>query len=159
MALTYPVDTTKRYTIWDTNTTAPFTNNGRPRSGIEWPNTNGDPIPDLPANWRILLDVQDAKPAYDAETQKLESVAPVADLVAETYTRGWNVVALTQEELDAKAREADIEATRQTMKVAYGKLMDGTATADQVRKIVAWLLKREGLDINGEPPPAPDPEI
>tara|TARA_R100000951_G_scaffold65264_1_gene55094 strand:- start:11078 stop:11227 length:150 start_codon:yes stop_codon:yes gene_type:complete len=27
----------------------------------------------------------------------------------------------------------------------------GTATADQVRKVVAWLLKREGLDLTGGP--------
>jgi len=122
----------------------------------------GDTPPDLshkttPMAW-VPVTPRGARPAYNEATHARPRAG--ADIVAiDGITETWDAaVELTQAQLDAKAREADVEATRQTMKAAYEKLMDGTATADQVRKVVAWLLKRDGLDLNGEPP-APEPEI
>lgn len=115
----------------------------------------GDTPPDLshkttPLAWVPVIP-RGTRPAYDEATHAAPGAG--ADVVAiDGITETWDAaVALTQAELDAKARQADIEATRQTMKAAHVKLMDGTATADQVRKVVAWLLKREGLDLD---PPA-----
>lgn len=119
--------------------------------GVKWgSNDLTQMVPNLAPNIKWLQEQTAAKPTYDPDTQKLEQTK-VEDVADGTVLTSWNVVALTQAELDAKARQADIEATRQTMKAAHVKLMDGTATADQVRKIVAWLLKREGLDLD---PPA-----
>lgn len=147
MPLTYPVDLNEKYSLWDTNTGAIYENDGRPVSGRNWPNGSGEQVKALSDNLQWLLDVRDPKPAFDPATQKAVRLDPVADLVAETYTYGWQVVALTQEELDELARQADIDAREAQAKAIYAALDAGTATSKQAQKVLAWLLKREFTDV------------
>lgn len=69
------------------------------------------------------------------------------NLVAKTITYEWTVETYTPtaEELDDRAMRADLENLRSL----YTALKNGTATAQQQRNVLAWLLKdaakRHGL--------------
>ncbi len=142
MALTYPVDTNERYCVWDATSGIPY----KGKENITWPADGGAGPLVLSPNLVMLLRVVSAQPAYDLATQKLEQTKS-ADVVAETYTIGWNVVAKTQEEQDAYARQLDIQNRETQAKTLYAALDAGTATAAQAQKVLAWLLKREFNDL------------
>lgn len=62
----------------------------------------------------LLTEVQREQPTYDADTQRLESLPPYADINAgEWVTRSWQVVDLTADELTAKQRATQRTALRQ----------------------------------------------
>jgi len=58
-------------------------------------------IPGLADSVRWLLEIKESKPTFDQWTEKLEKTTTF-DVVNETVTEGWNVVALTAEEQDAR---------------------------------------------------------
>ncbi len=61
----------------------------------------------------LLTDVQREQPIYDEATQRLESLAPHADLNSlEWVTLSWQIVDLTAEELTAKQRATQRAALR-----------------------------------------------
>jgi hypothetical protein len=103
MAITYPIQDSDRFTVYDTDAGEPLKDGrGRAMRGVKWGSTdNTQMVPNLAPNIKWLLDVKESTPAYDEWTQKLEKVTNY-DVVNETATDTYNVVALTQEEQDAK---------------------------------------------------------
>lgn len=109
-------------------------------------NLDADPGPDVIWLERVIDETQ---PAYDPATQKLNRTS-VDDDVARTRTFFYEVVALTQEEIDAEAqRQADAAELLQ-LKAIYQDLKNGVGTATErmqrVERCVAWLLKDYARD-------------
>ena len=104
MAIQYPINLeTDRFTVYDTNTSQPIVDgNGRPKVGVKWGSKDvTQMIPNLSTNIKWLIEVKETSPAYDAATQKLSKVK-IYDVEAQTATDGWEVIDLTQAEIDAK---------------------------------------------------------
>ena len=103
MPITYPIQETDRFTVYDTNTGAPLLDGrGRPMRGVKWgSNDTSQMVPNLADNIKWLLDVKESAPAHDTATEKLERVTTY-DVANETATDGYNVVALTQAEIDER---------------------------------------------------------
>lgn len=105
MAITYPIKDTDRFTVYDTNTSAPLKDGaGRPMTGVKWgSNDLTQMVPNLADNIKWLIEVKEARPAFDSLTQKLKRLPINYDVANETVTtQSWEVVALTQEEIDSK---------------------------------------------------------
>lgn len=105
MAITYPIQETDKFTVYDTNTSAPLKDGaGRPMTGVKWgSNDLTQMIPNLADNIKWLIEVKEVRPTFDPTTQKLKRLPVSYDIVNETATiQSWEVVALTQEEIDAK---------------------------------------------------------
>lgn len=153
--ITYPTDPADTFTVYSTTLSAPVQDGkGRERRGIPWLKMSVDDsqmIDGLDSDTFILQDVKDARPVadtdYDPATHKPQRTDTVYDVGDESATDGWEIIALTQAEIDANARQADIDAQQATMKAAHAKLIAGTATAAQVQTVVAFLLKQQGLDL------------
>ena len=85
------------YTIYDSNNQQVIAKD-RP-----WPTADGVTVPDMEEGIYILLQVTETKPLYDPSTQKLKRLPVSYDIVNKTATiKSWEVVELTQEEIDAK---------------------------------------------------------
>lgn len=68
-----------------------------------WPTADGVTVPDMEEGIHILLQVTEVKPSHDPATQKLKRLPVSYDIVNKTATiKSWEVVDLTQEEIDAK---------------------------------------------------------
>jgi hypothetical protein len=133
MSITYPVDVENtRWSLVRVST------NQIERHNKPWPNRHGTEIPGLDPDLVPLLEVQEAKPAFDPATHKLQRTPGVIDIPNNTHTHGWQIIALTQEELD---EQADIDQARQ----AYQGLINGTGDTTQrlqrVERVAAHLLK------------------
>lgn len=102
MAITYPIQDTDRFTVYDTNTSAPLNDGrGRPMRHVKWgSNDNTQMVPGLADNIKWLIEVTEDKPAYDQWTERIERTTTY-DVANETATDGWTVTALTQAEIDA----------------------------------------------------------
>ena len=112
MPLTYPVDTTQKYTLLDTtqDPPVPITDaKGREKTGIAWPKEGGARLESSP-NVQPLLDVHEPQPDYDPLTQRVVRLDPVDDLVEETRTYGWAIEDLSDAEKKQRAFDAAIEA-------------------------------------------------
>lgn len=95
MAITYPVDVNNTlWSVYDVSQGQII------RRKVRWPVITGTEIPQLDDNIVWLLESQESRPDYDPWTQKQEPTETV-DVEANTVTRGWQVVELTQEEQDA----------------------------------------------------------
>lgn len=84
------------YTLYNTDTDS-VEATGRP-----WPTADGSIPVDLPSNLVFLEEIRTDKPEYDDATQKVETADTVYDTVNKTATVGWDIIDLTQEEIDAK---------------------------------------------------------
>ena len=85
------------YTIYNSDTQEVIAND-RP-----WPTADGVTVPEMGEDIHILLQVIETKPFYDTATQKLKRLPVNYDIINKTATlKSWEVVALTQEEIDAK---------------------------------------------------------
>lgn len=94
MAITYPVDTENtRWSVYKVSTSEIVAKRK------QWPTADGNTIPGQDSDYVWLLETQDAAPAYDPWTQKLEKTETV-DMNANTVTYGYTVTALTQQEID-----------------------------------------------------------
>ena len=105
MAITYPIQETDKFTVYDTNTSAPLKDGaGRPMIGVKWgSNDLTQMIPNLADNIKWLIEVKEVRPTFDPTTQKLKRLPVSYDVANETATiQSWEVVALTQEEINAK---------------------------------------------------------
>jgi len=105
MAITYPIQEADKFTVFDTNTSAPLKDGaGRPMTGVKWgSNDLTQMIPNLADNIKWLIEVREARPSFDPTTQKLKRLPVSYDVATETATiQSWEVVDLTQEEIDAK---------------------------------------------------------
>ena len=132
MAIIYPVDTNTRWSIWSISE-ATIKRHNKP-----WPRADGTEIVGLDDDLVPLLEVQEEQPAFDPETHYLERADAVIDVDANTHTHGWNIVARSQEDLDA---EAELEQA----KAVYQDLVNGAGTQSQrlmrTEKVCAYLLK------------------
>ena len=131
--ITYPVDVDNtRWSIWSISQAAILKHNKT------WPRADGAEIVGLDPDLVPLLEVQLPQPAYDTATQRLERADPVTDVAANTHTHGWNIVARSQDEIDA-------EAEREQAKALYAALKAHSGTADEratrLENVVAYLLK------------------
>ena len=105
MAITYPIQESDRFTVYDTNTSAPLKDgSGKPMTGLKWgSNDTSQMIPFLADNIKWLIEVKEAKPSYDSSTQKIKKLPVNYDVANETATtQSFEVVDLTQDEIDAK---------------------------------------------------------
>ena len=105
MAITYPIQETDKFTVYDTNTSAPLKDGaGRPMTGVKWgSNDLTQIIPNLADNIKWLIEVKETQPSYDSLTQKIKRLPVNYDVANETATtQSFEVVELTQEEIDAK---------------------------------------------------------
>lgn len=93
MAITYPVSSDTRWSVYNTETSTIEVRNKK------WPVGDGGEINGLESNLVMLLQISDPQPTYDSRTQKVEKTETI-DTDANTITSGWNVVALTQQEID-----------------------------------------------------------
>ena len=86
----------------------------------------------------------DTLPAVNAATHKLERTFTDNDM-AFTRTFIWQVVALTQAEIDANTLAAQDAATLVIIANVYAALKNGTGTAAErlvrLERAVAWLLR------------------
>lgn len=84
------------------------------------------------------------QPAYDEETQKLVQ-SSVDDDEAGTRTFFYEVVALTQDELDARAAQAAYDAELDQLRAVYQDLQNGVGTTNvritRVERVAAFLGK------------------
>jgi len=67
----------------------------------KWPVANGGPIIDLDSDYVWLLEFRTPKPSYNDNTQYLKKVEKV-NLTGKKLETNWEVIDLTQEEIDAK---------------------------------------------------------
>lgn len=102
MAITYPISDNDRFTVYDVNTNSPVKNSlGQPMTNMVWgSNDKTQMIKNLSSNIKWLIEVKNQKPSYDYWTQKLQTVINY-DVANETATYSYNVVNLSQEEIDA----------------------------------------------------------
>ena len=136
--INYPVSPESRWAMWSISQ-AEILKHNKP-----WPRRDGMEIVGLDPDMVPLLEVQSPQPAYDPATEKLERSTTV-DVDANTHTHGWNIVALTQAELDAIAAQAANDAEREQAKAVYQDLMNSTGNSTQrivrVERVCAYLLK------------------
>ena len=105
MPITYPIQDTDRFTIFDTTAQAPLKDgSGKPLTNQKWGSEDkSQMIAGLADNIKWLIEVKEPRPSYDAETQKLKRLPFNYDVASETANlESWEVVNLTQEEIDAK---------------------------------------------------------
>ena len=86
----------KTYTIYNTDTNLAEAQ-GKPHPCLDGVS---DPV-GMPSNLILLEEILTEKPQYDPLTQKTEAADTVYDTNNKTATFSWNVVSLTQEEIDA----------------------------------------------------------
>jgi len=105
MAITYPIQESDRFTVYDANASAPLKDgSGKPMTAVKWgSNDLTQMIPNLADNIKWLIEVKEAQPSYDSSTQKIKRLPVNYDVANETATiQSFEVVDLTQEEIDAK---------------------------------------------------------
>ena len=104
MAITYPINDTDRFTVYNTETSAPLNDGrGRPMRGVVWGSVDkSQMISGLADNIKWLLDVKEVKPEYDSSTHKIEKNVTAYDVINESATDSWTVTDLTQAELDER---------------------------------------------------------
>lgn len=106
MAITYPINKeVDRFTVYCTTANSPVLDgNGKQMTGVVWGSNNLDQmISNLATDVKWLIEVREPRPSFDSLTQKLKRLPVDYDVANETATmQSWEVVALTQEEIDAK---------------------------------------------------------
>lgn len=137
--ITYPVPENSRWAIYDTAQDAVVARN-KP-----WPRADGMAIAGAPQTVVPLLHVATAQPSYDAATHKLQATAEVVDVVANTLTTNWQVVALSAAELATIADQSETNAATVAAKAAYQDLIAGTGTTAQrltrCERVLARILR------------------
>ena len=101
MAIIYPINDSDKFTVYNTETSAPLNDGrGRPMRGVAWGSVDkSQMISGLADNIKWLIDVKEAKPTYDSATQKITKNDTAYDVVNESATDAWTVTALSAEEI------------------------------------------------------------
>lgn len=131
--ITYPVDVANtRWAMWRISLSQIEKHNQK------WPHADGSEIVGLNPDVVPLLEVQEAQPNYNPSTHKLQAAAPVVDVPNNTHTHGWDVVALTAEEIAAITEREAAKAVYQDLKNHVG-----TQTERLIRceNVLAYILK------------------
>jgi hypothetical protein len=138
MAISYPVPEDSRWATWSISEAVIRKHNSK------WPRTDGGPIVDQNPDIVGLLEVQLDIPAYDQATHKLVANVTV-DVPANQHIHGYDIVALTQEELDEIAADEEWTQEQITAKAQYDDLQNGVGTSaervERTEKVCAHLLK------------------
>ena len=79
-------------------------------------------------------------PPFDEATHKLDSIEYT--IFADRVEGQRTVVALTQGEIDEAAEQAQFQQDAAIAKAKYASLKDGSATVQDVKNILAHLLKK-----------------
>lgn len=133
MAISYPVDVENtRWALYRVSTQEIVAHNKR------WPRKDGQPVERLDPDYVPLLEVDEARPAYDPDTQRLQRTPPAVDVDANTHTHGWEVVALSQEEIDAIQEREQAKQVYQALKAHTGS---DNQRLTRLENVVAYLLK------------------
>jgi hypothetical protein len=139
MAFTYPIPQTDRFVIIIRAT------NEIVKRNVKWLRLDGLPIENFPTDKAILKLNRQDRPAYDENTQKLVQVENITldPTQPDGYWTGefdlaWDIVPLTQAEIDAIQE-------RQMAKAMYQDLKNSVGTGEQrLRRcelVCAYLLK------------------
>ena len=142
MAISYPVDVQNtRWSAYEVSS-GTITKHNR-----EWPRADGSELEGDDGTIIPLLEVNEDPPVYDADTHKAEEYVPVVDINANTHTHGWDIVPLSQVELDAKAQSI-LDAQERAIALAmFQDLKNGVGTQLErlvrAEKVAAHLLKEK----------------
>lgn len=186
--ITYPINEIDRFTVYDTTTGSPVRDaDGKALRNQKWASEDkSQMIQGLADNIKWLIEVREPQPAYDPATQKLKRLAARYDVANETaIVESWEVVDLTQEEIDAKIPphfdyngiKLAIEEKDQT---AFGNLLllvnESGMADDAMLMITGCLGEKHGVtvasfrtmiiayglhcyELFNAPPPEPDPDF
>lgn len=105
MPITYPIQDSDRFTVYDTNTGQPLKDgSGKAMTNQKWGSKDKSKmIEGLADNIKWLIEVREPQGSYDAATQKATRLPINYDVANETATiESWQISDLTQEEIDAK---------------------------------------------------------
>lgn len=188
MPITYPIQESDRFTVYDTDTQQPLKDaTGKSLRGQKWGSEDkSQMIQGLADNVKWLIETRESQPIYDTATQKLRRLPTQYDVVNETaIVESWEVVDLTQEEIDAKIPphfdyngiKLAIEDKDQT---AFGNLLllvnESGMADDAMLMITDCLGEKHGVtvasfrtmivayglhcyELFNAPPPEPDPDF
>jgi len=131
--ITYPVDVDG--TRWSL---VRISTNEIERHNKPWPRADGQQIVGLDPDLVPLLEVQEAQPVFDPAIERLGRTAAVIDIPNNTHTHGWEIIPLTQEELDAATELAEAKAAYQTLKAHSGSSGE---RATLLENVVAYMLR------------------
>ena len=103
MAITYPINDSDRFTVYNTETGEPLADgNGRKMTRRTWGSEDkSQMIQGLADNIKWLIETTQDKPTYDSMTHKLEK-SVVYDVANEEARTEYSVTALTQAEIDER---------------------------------------------------------
>ena len=129
MAITYPINDSDRFTVYNTETGEPLADgNGRKMTRRAWGSEDKTQmIQGLADNIKWLIETTQDKPTYDSMTHKLEK-ATVYDVANEEARTEYSVTALTQAEIDERT-PAHVEIsgikydTSETSQNAFTRMM------------------------------------
>ena len=137
--ITYPVAPESRWATWSISQ-AEILKHNKP-----WPRLDGQAIVGLDPDIVPLLEVDVAAPAYDSATHRIERGVPIVDVPANEHRHDWDIILLTQEELDEIAADDAWTQEQITAKAQYDDLQAGTGTQLErlvrTEKVCAHLLK------------------
>ena len=105
MPITYPIQDSDRFTIFDTLTQKPLTDSqGKACTGQIWGSSDKSKmIEGLEPNVKWLLEIIAVRPTFDSATQRLKRLPAIYNVDDETATlKSYEVVDLTAEEIEAR---------------------------------------------------------
>lgn len=105
MPITYPIQESDRFTIYDSTAQAPLQDaDGKPMTNRKWGSSDfSQMLSGLDDNIKWLIEVKEDPPTFDSATQKLNRLPVSYDIADEKATiLSYEVVNLTQDEIDAK---------------------------------------------------------
>ena len=139
MAISYPVPEDSRWATWSISEALIKKHNAK------WPRADGGPIVDQNPDIVPLLEVDVAAPEYDAATHRIERGTPVVDVPNNEHIHGWDIILLTQEELDQIAADEEWTQEQITAKAQYDDLQNSVGTNEErlvrTERVCAHLLK------------------
>ena len=141
MSITYPVDVENtRWAVWSISG-AILINHNKP-----WPRADGGEIEGMDADLVPLLEVDVSAPVdgvdYDSATHRIERGTPVVDVPNNEHIHDWDIILLTQEELDAIAEGTANDEEDVLWASRYEVFESVSATNDQIQKAIAHLIKK-----------------
>ena len=138
--ITYPVDVENtRWATWSVSL-AEIKQHNKP-----WPRHDGMEIVGQDPDIVPLLEVDVAAPDYDSATHRIERGIPVVDVPNNEHIHGWDIILLTQEELDKIAADEEWTQEQITAKAQYDDLQASLGTNEErlvrTERVCAHLLK------------------
>lgn len=136
MSIIYPVDVEN--TRWSVALISTGELDPDAKHAGKWLRTDGEEIVGLDADLVPLLEVQEAQPVFDPDIERLGRTAAVIDIPNNTHTHGWEIIPLTQDELDDAAEFALAKAAYLDLKAHSGS---SAQRATLLENVVAYVIK------------------